>query len=281
MAAPSLADAFLVGVDILRTTISSKTKRILAQIGSVTGKTTDADNVEWVQHSGWVSLPPEPEAGKAAAQGWGIRQGGTDFIFASQDARGLALAGQLKPGEFCAYAPGADGKSQGRILGKQDGSVHIFTKEGNVEGGKGIAISVGSDGAISIASSEGNAVLLGADGSVKVFNASGALQIKPDGHVKIASGSKVEISGASITLGGPAALPLAVGPQVVAAISALQTQISSLATSLVAVAAAAALAPGASGAVAAAAPVAGAVGSGAAAVSAASALIPTKRTSGD
>lgn len=281
MAAPSLADAFQVGINILRTTVSATTKRILAQTGSITGKTPDADNVEWWQHVGFVSRPPKPEPGKAAAQAVVVRQGGNDVAIASQDARGLELAGQLADGEFCVYAPGEDGKAQARILGKKDGSLHLFTKKGNVDGGKGITVSIGSDGAVSIASSEGNAVLLGSDGSVKVFNGSGALQIKPDGHIKIASGSKVEISGGSITLGGPAALPLAVGPQVVAAIGALQTQVSALATSLVAVAAAASLAPGASGATAAAAAVPGAVSSGAAAVSTASGLIPTKRTSGD
>lgn len=281
MPASSISDVLMVGIDILRTTVSATTKRILAQTGSVVGKTTDADNVEWWQHVGFVSRPPKPEPGKAAAQGVGFRQGGNDVIFASQDARGLELAGQLADGEFCVYAPGEDGKAQARILGKKDGSLHLFTKKGNTDGGKGITVSIGSDGAISIASSEGNAVLLGSDGSVKVFNASGALQIKADGSVKLASGGKVEISGGSITLGGLASLPLAVGPQVVTAITALQTQITAVSSALLAVATAASSIGTQAGAPAAAAPAVSAVASGAAAVSAAAGLIPTKRVSGD
>lgn len=280
MPASSISDVLMVGIDILRTTVSATTKRILAQTGSVVGKTTDADNVEWWQHVGFVSRPPKPEPGKAAAQGVGFRQGGNDVIFASQDARGLELAGQLADGEFCVYAPGEDGKAQARILGKKDGSLHLFTKKGNADGGKGITVSIGSDGAISIASSEGNAVLLGSDGSVKVFNASGSFQIKADGSVKLASGGKVEISGGSITLGGLAALPLAVGPQVVTAVNALQVQVAAQAAAWAALGALTGPVLGAMIAPV-AAPVAGATAAGAAAVGAAAALIPTKRTSGD
>lgn len=300
MAASNLADAFQLGVDVLGTSVSEKTKKILAQTGSVVGQgQTDADNVEWWQHVGFASRPPKPEAGKQAAQTVVIRGGGTDAAIASQDLRSLALYGSLAPGETCLYAGGVDGLAQARILLKADGSINLFTKKENTSSGSGFGIFVNPDGSISLAGTEGNAVLLTADGSVKIFNASGGVQIKPDGHIKIASSSKVEISGASITLGGAAALPLAIGPQTVTAITALQAQITALQAALLAVqtqcatsfaaiiavppvtAAAGAVTPtiaaGTAGVVASGV----AVGAGTAAVSAASALIPTLRTSGD
>jgi hypothetical protein len=280
MAAPDLRGLIQVGLDILTTVVNATTKKILAQLGDVHKETTDADNAEWWQHVGFASRPPKPEAGKKAAQAAVLRAGDHDVIIASQDLRGLELYGQLAPGETALYASGEDGKGQARILLKKDGSINLFTKAGNATGGKGMGIFVNPDGSVSIASSNGAAVLIGDDGSLKVFNKSGGIQIKADGHVKIASGSKVEISGGSITLGGPAALPLAVGPQVVTAITALQTQVSLQAAAWAALGAL-------SGPVLGvmiqpiAAPIAGATVAGNIAVAAANALIPTKRTSGD
>lgn len=281
MPAPTLSDVFQVGVDILGTSVSSTTKRVLLQTGSVVGQTADASNVEHWQTVGLISRPPKPDAGKVACQAIVLRQGGNDVCVALQDTRGLALAGQLADGETCLYGPGEDGKAQGRVLIKKDGSVHVFTKEGNTDGGKGITISVGSDGSITVASSKGNAVLLGSDGSVNVFNASGGLEIKPDGSINLASGAKVQISGASVTMGGPSAQPLALGIPTSSAIAAIQTQLSALASALTAVAAAASLAPGASGAAAAAVPGQVAVQSGAAQIATISPQIACKRCSGD
>lgn len=279
MAAPTLNDVFHFA-HVLKTTVSSATKKILAQTGSVVGQgQTDGDNVEWVQHVGFASLPPNPVAGKETAQAFVVRAGGIDTAIASQDLRGLALYGNLKPGETCIYACGADGNAQARILLKADGSINFFTKKGNTSSGSGMGVFINSDGSVSITGTEGNAVLLGSDGSVKVFNASGGFQIKQNGDVKIASSGKVEISGASITLGGTAALPLAIAPQVVTAISALQTQVTAVANALVAVAGIAGPVGGAHATAAAAATAA--VASGASAVSTASSAIPTKRVSAD
>ena len=280
MAAEDPQDMFEVGIDILNTEVSEASKKILVQTGSNSGEGgRGGDNVEWWQHVGFASRPSNPEAGKESAKAVVLRQGGQDVAFASHDFRGLSLYGNLGPGETCLYAAGADGESQARVLLKSDGSINIFTKSGNESGGSGMGIFVNADGSISIAGSEGNAVLLGSDGSVKVFNGSGGIQVKEDGHIKLASSSKVEISGASITLGGAAALPVAIGPNVVTAITALQTQIAAVAGALVACM----NIPGPilppHGAAAAAATTA--VGIGTAIVASSSALIPALRTAAD
>ncbi len=293
MAAPDASGMIQVGADILTTSIDAKTKKILAQLGDVHRESTDTDNAEWWQHVGFASRPPKPEAKKTAAQAAVIKAGDHDIVFASQDLRGLVLYGQLDHGETCLYAPGNDGNAQARALLKKDGSINFFTKKGNATGGAGMGVFINPVGSISIASHNGAAILVGDDASVKVFNGSGGIQIKPDGHIKIASAAKVEISGASITLGGPSALPIAIGPNVVTAITALQAQIVALQIECAAIAGALVacmnipgpiLPPHGTAAAVATAAVgvaAGLLAAQSAAGSAASALIPSLRNSSD
>lgn len=280
MGAPGLESAFEVGVDILSTSVSDTTKKILAQTGSNTGEgQTSNDGVEWWQHVGLASRPSDPEKGKTAAQAVIVRQGTIDVAIASQDARGLALYGNLKAGETCLYAAGADGAAQARVLLKADGSINLFTKEGNATGGAGMGVFINADGSISIASHNGAAVLMGTDGSVKIFNGSGGVQVLADGSIKLASGAKVEISGASITMGGPAAMPIAMAVPVTTILAALQIEIAAVAAALVACMniPGPILPPHGTAAAAATA----AVGVGAAVLAANTALVPTKRTSAD
>lgn len=281
MPAPYFNDQIQPGIDVLSTEVSDQTKRILARTGDNNGGgSSHGDDVEWWQHVGFASRPANPAPGEAAAQALVMRQSANDIAFASQDARGLEIYGNLQPGETCVFATGADGKAQARALFKADGSINLFTKEGNAADGKGMGIFLNPDGSISIASHNGAAVLLGTDGSLKLFNGSGGVQVTSDGAVKIASGSKIDISGATITLGGPTSLPLAVAPQVVAAITALQVQVAAQAAAWAALGAL-------SGPILGvmvqpiAAPLAGITAAGTAAVSSANALIPTKRVSGD
>lgn len=280
MGATGLESAFETNADILSTTVSEATKKILVQTGANTGEgQVDNDGVEWVQHVGFASLPANPEPGKESAQAVVIRQGTNDVAIGSRDQRGLALYGALKPGETCLYAVGADGTAQARILLKADGSINLFTKKDNETGGAGMGIFVNADGSISIASHNGAALLVGTDGSVKLFNGSGGIQVLADGSIKLASGAKVEISGASITMGGPAAMPIAMAVPVTTILTALQVEIAAVAAALVACMniPGPILPPHGTAAAAATA----AVGVGAAVLAANTALVPTKRTSAD
>lgn len=294
MADDTNAGLFEIGAAILATTVSEKKKQVTAQTGSNVGDGfTESDNVEWWQHVGFCSRPANPEKGKTAAQAFVVRGGGHDCAIASQDARGQELYGNLQPGETAMYAAGPDGTAQARILLKKDGSINIFTKKGNESSGAGMGLFVNADGSISIASHNGAALLIGTDGSIKLFNASGGVQVASDGSIKIASGAKVEMSGGSITMGGPTALPVAIGPNVVTAVAALQTQITALQVECAAIAGALVacmnipgpiLPPHGTAAAAATAAVAVAAGvlvGGTAAVATASPLIPAKRTSAD
>ena len=279
----SLED-FQFGVDIMNTSVSVKTKKILAKTGSNIGEgQSDSDNVEWWQHVGFASRPANPVKGKQAAQAITIRSGTIDCAIASQDLRGLDLYGQLSPGETCLYATGPDGSSQGRILIKGDGSVNIFTRKDNSSGGAGMGVFVNADGSVSIASHNGAAILVGNDGSIKMFNGSGGVQVLPDGHIKLASGSNIDISGASVSLGGPSALPIAIGPATVASIAGLQSQITAIAAGLAALITATNAVPVVTGVHVNTAfgPVASALTPLIASTAAASSAVPSKRTLSD
>lgn len=239
----SAADRIQYGFDILRTTVSEKTGKILLQLGNAIGKTVDSDNVEQVQQVGFVSRAPSAEAGKRAAQVVVLRLGDRDIAVNSIDLRGLELAGLLKDGETAIYAAGDDGNSQGRVLCKDDGSINAYTTHDNTKDGRSVYLRVAPD-------------------ELVFASPWGTLRFDKTGfHVQTAS-------GAALNLGGIAGLPapldaidsyaklsagvvsteavmqangvgggtsLASAPAVLEAIAALQVEIAAVAASLVAV----------------------------------------------
>lgn len=201
MAAPTLADVFQLGVDILRTSLSTATKKILAQTGSVVGKTTDADGVEWWQSVGFASRPPKPQAGKTAAQAIVIRQGGIDAAICSQDLRGLDLYAELADGETAVYAAGEDGTGQARSLYKKDGSIHHYTRKGNTADGAGMTVQLDADaGAIRMVNPDGFAIIIDSDG-IKLTAGSASLTLSASGNVTLVGTGQTQVDGSGILLG--------------------------------------------------------------------------------
>ncbi len=132
----------MVGMDVLKTFISTKTDSILAQIGDVIGESVDVDSAEWWQHVGFSSRPSKPDAGKAACQAVVVRRGQIDAAFASRDIRCQKIYGNLKDGETCIWAGGVDGLAQARVLLRQDGSCTMYTTDSNTELGKSVYFRV-------------------------------------------------------------------------------------------------------------------------------------------
>jgi hypothetical protein len=200
MSSPSLSGLFQVGIDILKSKISAVTKAVLVQTGDVANESPEADNVEWWQHAGFVSLPSDPKAKQAACQGVIIRRGDHDVCIASRDLRGLELAGQLKTGETCLYGGGSDGKAQGRMLIKQNGSVNIYTRKDNSPTGTGMGIFVNpEDDSISIVNSKGYGLLIKSDG-VYLTSGDAGLSLKGDSAKLVATG-QTQVDGAGILIG--------------------------------------------------------------------------------
>lgn len=142
----SLSGLVHVGLDLMSMALSKLTGKILLQTGDVARNVSDIDGVESWQHVGWASTPSKPDAGKAAAQGVILKTSDRDICIASQDLRCFDLYGNLDYGEFCAFAGGEDGKAQGRVIGKKDGSVTRFTTDTNTAAGKSVYDRVKPDG---------------------------------------------------------------------------------------------------------------------------------------
>ncbi len=181
MASPDLKGLFQIGVDILKSTVDAVTNKILFQTGDVGGETTDTDNVESWQHVGFASRPSVPVAGKQAAQAVVIRRGDHDISIASQDLRGLETYGNLKDGETCVYAPGADGNSQGRVIIKADGSVSLYTTDSNTSAGNMVCLRISPTGGLEFTSQWGS----------MVFDQTGF-------HVRTQAGPRLDMGGISL-----------------------------------------------------------------------------------
>lgn len=141
-----LSYALQIGVDILNTFLgasaNSQTGTILAQTGNVLKNTVDSTNTEWWQHVGLASRPSNPDAGQQACQAIVLMQGDRDVAICSRDVRTNQIYGNLAPGETCIFAAGADGKAQGRVLVKADGSVTLYTTDDNTDAGNAVYLRI-------------------------------------------------------------------------------------------------------------------------------------------
>lgn len=208
MSAERNPSSIQIGVDILNARRDDETKSVLVQTGDVVGAASDgaasaeADDAAWWQHVGLVSLPPKPEAGKAAAQAVVVKRGDRDVVIGSRDLRGQELAGALTYGETCLYAAGEDGKGQARALLKKTGAIALYTRKGNVETGAGMGIFVDPDAdQISIINSKGFGIVINADGVFVTAGASAGLSLKASGEVSLVGTGKCQVDGGGICLG--------------------------------------------------------------------------------
>ena len=189
-------------MSVLKTTVSTKTKSIVAQLGDVLTSTVESDAAEWWQHVGFVSRPPKPVAGSSSCQAVGIRTRDHDIILATKDLRGQTLSGQIGDGETCMYSAGSDGNSQARVLLKGDGSVNVFTRDGNTDSGQAVIIRVDADSKIALQSKHG-AIQIDSDG-VTLTAGSASLKLGSDGRVTL-GGQVVQVRGQMVLVAGAVA----------------------------------------------------------------------------
>lgn len=204
MSAGSLSAIWAAGVDVLKSTVNAVTKTVLFQTGDVLAEKADGDNVEHWQHVGLVSRPPKPSAGKAAAQCVVLRGGDRDVSIASRDLRGQALAGNIQDGETCLYAAGTTGTAQPRLLMKANGTISLFTRDGNSEGGQAVALQLNPDSSFAIVSKYG-AIRIDATG-ITISSGKAALILGADGSAKLHANGLCEVAG-KITCVGTNCLP--------------------------------------------------------------------------
>ena len=133
---------FGVGFDVMAASIDATTGIITAQIGDAVTGFVDSNGAEVWQHWGYASLP-SPATGAGGAQGVAIKRSTGDIIICGRDPRSGQIWGNLKPGETCVFATGADGKGQARTLYKQDGSITHLTTDDNTPTGNAVMLRIG------------------------------------------------------------------------------------------------------------------------------------------
>jgi hypothetical protein len=227
--------------DVLHTTVTDKLGRVLAQVGNIVGKTVTSTNVEWWNHVGFLSRPPKAEPGKTSARAVVVPCGQHDAIIASEDDRGLELAGNMKEGETIVYGAGETGAAQGRVIIKQDGSVTILTTDDNTKDGKSVYVRVKPDG-IQIIAPWGKIVfdrtgfhVLHSSGASIDLGAIGGLPPPLDSFSSYArlTASAVDIKASTQSSGGGVGKkPLATFPELATALNAIQGQLDSIAVAL-------------------------------------------------
>ncbi len=178
-----VGELFHIGAAILSDTVDAVTNAITAQLGSVTEEYVFSDSAEVYQDVGFVSRISNATKGKNAAECIAIK-GDRDIVIARRDIRGSEIYGNLKEGETCIYAGGADGLSQGRVIIKDNGSITLMTTENNLpadQGGQPVALRISPEGGLEFTSQWGT----------MVFDRTGF-------HVKTAAGPRIDMGGLSI-----------------------------------------------------------------------------------
>lgn len=221
MVAPARSGQFQSGIDILGSTVDEETGTVLLQTGDVANEFPEVGDVESWQPTGFISRPSNPTPKSGACQALIMRCSDNDKCIGTRDLRSQSLAGSLGPGEFCLFSAGADGKSQGRVLGKDNGTIALYTSEGNVEGGASVALQVSPDG-IRLFGPWG-AITLTSEG-IKLATADGAAIELAGGKATII-GTEVNLNGGSVGLGANASMPVLWGPTGIAGVASLSVKV--------------------------------------------------------
>lgn len=167
MAVRNLSDIVGIGLDVLKTSLSTATNLIVAQLGNAVTQVATSDDAEWWQHVGFASRPRVPTPGQGAAQVVVITRSDHDAVIASKDDRAAGIYGQLADGETAVFASVVGG---GLAVFKADGSIVVTAGDNQASvtikaGGEvdvfGTTIKLGDSGAVPLARADKVATELG------------------------------------------------------------------------------------------------------------------------
>lgn len=231
MAALGLDGLFRLA-QVLSSKLSPKTKKVLIQTGDVNGQgQVEQDDVALWQQPGLASRPAKADPGKDAAQVFVVRAGAEEYAIASQDNRDLAIYGSLAEGETCIYATGDTGDAQARALFKKDGSITLYTRQGNTPSGTGMMIQLdAASGAIRLVNPHGHGIIIDEDG-VKIFSggAASGITVGADGNIRSIATQQNQTDGSTVVLGStvvPVINAALTGPTGIAGVASTKVLIS-------------------------------------------------------
>lgn len=210
MGAISFSSLWDRGISILNSLRNEKTNTLTVNLGDDEGSITESSGAEWWQHIGFASRPSkvtqdENERKKVGGpQAVVFRGSDRDCVIASRDTRTHSLYANLDYGETCVFAPGYDGKAQGRIFLKKDGSIHMYTRAGNSSSGSGMTVSLdATNNRATLINGKGFGLIVDEDG-VTLTAGDAALVLKASGSISLTGKASTVIDGSSIILGAMA-----------------------------------------------------------------------------
>lgn len=210
----------------------------MLRLGDVHGEEGADENVPFFQTPGFVSIYAPPDAGKSAGEAIVFKTGGTDYAFAGRDVRALAIAGNLKDGESCAYAS----LGAARTLYKADGRVVNYTTDDNTDQGHAIYSSVETTGFVRVCpwgretfDEKGYHLLHASGARVDLGGISGMpAPLSALSSYATISAQMVRIEGAAISLGTAVGIPepVAKATTLYALLQAISATLSTVSTAL-------------------------------------------------
>lgn len=178
--------------------------------------------------SGFSNLPPKGTEVLVAFPGGMSTAPGAGVIIAQLSrVTSAATYGNLQEEELCIH-PGDADNAINRILLKKDGSINLFTRQGNDPSGKGMTIAIDAvNNAIRILNGSGYGIII--DGSGIILTAKdSALTLGSDGNIKMIAKQQNQVDGATVVLGSvavPGVNSAIHGPAGIAGIASLKVLI--------------------------------------------------------
>jgi hypothetical protein len=188
------------------------------QLGDSLNQQVKCDNAEVFGPFGLVSVPPLGSPDGMAPDVLHLERGDQDTVIGGRDARGQAFGGQLSPGETCLYAPGPACTGNGRVVLRDDGEangsqVTMMTTVDNIkgsEGGKMVAVSVDSTGAVDVRNQKA-VFRVEPNGDIFLQNDGCLIRFGNDGKIRFEAGEISFMANSVLMGGGGAPLPVLCG----------------------------------------------------------------------
>ncbi len=204
--------------DVMLSTRDETTGAILLQVGDVANERIEDVNVPLFQSWGLVVRPSNPTSKTAAAEAVLARSVDSDIAIAGRDLRGAELAGALKEGEACLYAPG----SQARVMLKANGGCTMYTTADNTKDGDSVYITCSPSGIKAVG--PWGTIQMTSDGIQ--LGESGGSFIKMAKNEIVLSANKISIAGGCVGIGSSPTVPILGGAAGPAGVGSLTCKVS-------------------------------------------------------
>lgn len=194
-------------LNILNVSLGDMNNSVEVQMGDVIAEEPENYTAQWIQHTGFCSLPPTAIANKSASEGMLLKRSDRDYVFASRDLLSQIIYGNLNPGEVTIYSAGADGTGQARVMLKGDGSISFYTTDDNTANGNALQLTLSPTTGLSFVSAFGSMTFDQA--GFRVSTTSGAsfnvmsTSDPTTGNAIMMSAGSCTINSGMITLGTP------------------------------------------------------------------------------